>query len=56
MDYLLALLLVLVAYLLGGLTVALVVIWRAMMLDAVDMATTIEELRDRMRVGRGDGA
>jgi hypothetical protein len=55
MDFLLGLLLVLIAYLLGAVTVALVVIWRAMQLDAIDMATTIEALRDRLRVNGGDG-
>lgn len=54
MDFLLALLLVIIAYLLGGLTVALIVIWRGMGLDAIDMATTIDELRERANVKRGD--
>lgn len=54
MDFLPALLLVLVAYLLGGITVALIVIWRAMRLDAIDMATTIEVLREQLHVKRDD--
>lgn len=54
MDWLLALLLVLIAYLLGGLTVALIVIWRAMRLDAIDMATTIDSLREQLHVRKAE--
>lgn len=54
MDWLLVLLAIFIAYLLGGLTVALIVIWRGMELDAVDMATTIGVQREQLRMRRGD--
>lgn len=54
MDFVLALLMVIIAYLLGGITVALIVIWRAMRLDAIDMATTVEVLREQLRVKKSN--
>ena len=52
MDFLLGLLIALVCYLAGGVTVALIIIWRAMRLDAIDMAITIDTLREQLRVRR----
>ena len=53
MDFLLALLIALVCFFAGAATSALIIVWRAMRLDAIDMATTIDTLREQLRVKRG---